>query len=180
MTVDEAIKARRSIRRYQDRPVLESDVNHLLDLARYSPSSMNGQPWHFIVIREPKTKKELAEIKNKYCPAEKRAYDADFLETAPVVVVICVDTERSFGRELENSVLTAAHLQLAACAAGLASVYMSAYAGNEPQLAEEIGRMLNIPKNIRPITIIPLGYPDEVAPPKTLRPLKEMIHLERY
>ncbi|MFY9559988.1 MAG: nitroreductase family protein [Terriglobales bacterium] len=180
MTVDEAIKARRSIRKYQDRPVSESDVNHLLDLARYSPSSMNGQPWHFVVIREYGIKKELAEIKNRYCPVEKRSYEADFLETAPVVIVICVDTERSFGRELENSVLAAANLLLAARAAGLGSVYMSAYAADEPRLAEEIGRILNIPDKIRPLTIIPLGYPDEFPPPKALRPPKEMIHLERF
>jgi nitroreductase len=180
MTVDGAIKARRSIRKYQDKPVSESDVNRLLDLARHSPSSMNGQPWHFIVIREPGIKKEIAAIKNRYCPAEKRSYEADFLETAPVVIVFGVDTERSYGRELENSVLAAAHLMLAACAAGLGSVYMSAYSADEPKLAEEIGRTLNIPKNVRPITIIPLGYPNEVPPPKSLRPLKEMIHLERF
>lgn len=180
MTVDEAIKARRSIRKYQDTPVSEAEVDRLLDLARYSPSSMNGQPWHFIVIREHPTKKELAEIKNRYCPVEKRSYGADFLETAPVIVVICVDTENSFGRELENSVLAAAHLLLAAYAAGLGSVYMSAYTAEEPRLAEEIGRTLNIPPRIRPITIIPLGYADEVPPPKALRPLEEMIHLERF
>lgn len=180
MTVDDAIKARRSIRRYQDKPVPESDVNHLLDLARYSPSSMNGQPWHFIVIREYRIKKEIAEIKNRYCPVEKRSYEADFLETVPVVIVICADTERSFGRELENSVLAAANLLLAARAAGLGSVYMSAYTAVEPKLAEEIGRILNIPDKIRPIAMIPLGYPDEVPPLKTLRPLKEMIHLERF
>lgn len=180
MTVDEAIKSRRSIRKYQDKPVPESDVRHLLDLARYAPCSMNGQPWHFIVIREDRIKKELAEIKNRYCPVEKRSYEADFLETAPVVIVICVDTERSFGRELENSVLAAANLLLAACAAGLGTVYMSAYTPDEPKLAEEIGRVLNIPNNIRPITMIPLGYPNQVPEPKALRPLKEMIHLERF
>jgi nitroreductase len=180
MTVDEAILGRRSIRRYRDTPVSEADVERLLDLARHSPSSMNGQPWHFIVIREHGTKKEIAEIKNRYCPPEKRSYDADFLETAPVIVVICVAVDRSFGRELENSVLAAAHLLLAAHGAGLGTVYMSAYTPDEPKLAEEIARALNIPKNIRPVTIIPLGYADEVPPPKTLRPLKEMIHLERF
>ena len=96
------------------------------------------------------------------------------------MIVICVDIERSFGRDLENSVLAAANLLLVACAAGLGSVYMSAYTADEPKLAEEIERTLNIPKNVRPITIITLGYPDEVPLPKALRPLKEMIHLERF
>jgi nitroreductase len=163
-----------------DKPVSESDVDRLLDLARYAPSSMNGQPWHFIVVREKRVKKEIAEIKNKYCPVEKRSYGADFLETAPVIIVICIDTDRSFGRELENSVLAAADLLLAARAAGLGGVYMSAHMADEPKLEEEVGRILGTPKTVRPITIIPLGYPHEVPQPKALRPLKEMIHLERY
>jgi nitroreductase len=77
-------------------------------------------------------------------------------------------------------VLAAGHLLLAAHAAGLGSVYMSAYTADEPKLAEEITRTLNIPKNIKPVTIIPLGYQDEVPPQKELRPLKEMIHRERF
>ncbi len=180
MTVEEAIKARRSIRKYQDKSVPEADVHRLLDLARHSPSSMNGQPWHFVVIRERRIKKDIAEIKNRYCPAEKRSYAADFLETAPVIIVICIDTARSFGRDLENSVLAAAHLVLAARAAGLGSVYMSAYTAEEPELAVEIGRALHLPKDIKPVTILPLGYPDEVPQPKTLRPLEEMIHVESF
>jgi nitroreductase len=180
MTVDEVIKTRRCIRKYQDTPVSESDIHHLLDLARHAPSSMNGQPWHFIVIREDGVKKKIAEVKNRYCPAEKRSYDANFLETAPVIIVICIDVERSFGRDLENSVLAAANLLLAARALGLGSVYMSAYTSDEPKLAEEVGKILSIPKNTRPITILPLGYPDEVPKLKTLRPLKEIIHLDRY
>jgi nitroreductase len=180
MRVEEAIRARRSIRKYQERPVSEADLESLLDLARHAPSSMNGQPWHFIVIREHRVKRDLAAIKNRYCPVEKRSYQADFLERAPVVVVICVETQRSFGREIENSVLAAANLLLAARAAGIGSVYMSAYAPEEPNLAQEIGKALEIPETISPITMIPLGYDDEVPPPKTLRPLKEMIHLERF
>jgi len=141
---------------------------------------MNGQPWHFVVIRNPSIKKQIAEIKNRYCPVEKRAYEADFLEMAPVVVVICIDRDRSFDRGIENSVLAAANLLLAACARGLGGVYMSAYAANQPGLAEEITKTLNIPENITPVTMIPLGYPDEVPSPKELRPLKEMIHADRF
>jgi nitroreductase len=180
MEFDESIKKRRSIRKYQDKPVAESTIHNLLDLARHAPSSMNGQPWHFIVVRESETKKKIAEIKNKYCPAEKRSYKADFLEKAPVIVVVCVDQERSFDRNLESSVLAAAYIMLAACARGLSSVYMSAYGSGAPGLSEEIGRALKLPKNIDPITIIPLGYPEGAPEPKTLRPLEEMLHFERF
>lgn len=158
----------------------DSTIQHLLDLARHAPSSMNGQPWHFVVIRDRKTKEEIAEIKNRYCPREKQSYPADFLRDAPVIIVICVDKQLSFQRDLENSVLAAANLMLAACAGGLGSVYMSAYASDDPRLSEEIGRTLKIPEGIRPVTILPLGYPNEAPEPKELRPLEEVVHLERF
>jgi nitroreductase len=77
MEVIEAIKGRRSIRRFQDKKIPDPIIKELLNLALYAPSSMNGQPWHFIVIREDKTKRRLVEIKNKYCPLEKKDYQAD-------------------------------------------------------------------------------------------------------
>jgi nitroreductase len=71
MDVEGAIRSRRSIRRYQNKDVSDSLVRELLDLARHAPSSMNGQPWHFTVVRGDQTKKKLVQIKNKYCPASR-------------------------------------------------------------------------------------------------------------
>ncbi len=87
-------------------------IKELLSLAIYAPSSMNGQPWCFIVVRAEKTKEHLVEIKNRYCPAEKQDYKADFLRKAPVVIVVCVDKEKSYEREIENGVLATANLML--------------------------------------------------------------------
>lgn len=72
MEIDETIKGRRSIRRYQDRDIPDSIIKELLGLAAYAPSSMNGQPWYFIVVRAEKTKEHLVEIKSRYCPLEKQ------------------------------------------------------------------------------------------------------------
>ena len=78
MELDEAIKGRRSIRKFQGKMIPDSDIEELLDVARYAPSSMNGQPWHFMVIPAKETKELLTEIKNRYCPVEKQTYAADF------------------------------------------------------------------------------------------------------
>ena len=180
MELDETIKGRRSIRRYQDKDISDSLIEELLDLARCASSSMNSQPWHFIVIRNNKTKKQITEIKNKYTPPEKRAYEADFLQNTPVIIVVCVDKQKSFGREIENGILAATNIILGAYSRGLGSVYMTAYNSDEPRISKEIKQILNIPENIDPITIIPLGYPDEVPEPKGLRPLEEMIHYEKF
>jgi nitroreductase len=180
MEIDETIKGRRSIRRYQDRDIPDSIIRQLLELASHAPSSMNGQPWHFIVIRAEKTKKRLVEIKNKYCPVEKQMYQADFLQKASVIILVCVDKQNSYDREVENGVLATANLMLGAYRRGLGSVYLSAYRNGEPGISEEIREVLGIPKHIIPITLVPLGFPDEIPEPKILRSLEDMISYETF
>jgi nitroreductase len=180
MEFAKTVKGRRSLRGYQDRPIPDSEVEQLVDLARYAPSSMNGQPWHFVIVRDPKTKKALVGIKNRFCPPEKQAYPADFLEKAPVIIVVCVDKAKSFGREVENGVLASSHILLGAHSQNLASVYLSAYTAALPKLSREIKKALNIPEGIEPISILPLGYPRETAQPKPLRSLREIMHLEHF
>ena len=180
MDLKEAIEGRRSIRKFLDRDIPDSVIEKLLALAINAPSSMNGQPWHFIVVRKEKVKIKLVEIKNKYCPIEKQSYKADFLLKTPVIIVVCVDKQNSFEREVENGVLATANLILGAYSRGLGSVYLSAYRNGEPTISEEIRRALKIPQNLDPITIVPLGYPDEVPEPKILRPVEDMISYETF
>lgn len=175
LTVDEAIRARRATRRFSSGPVAATTLDEILDLARRAPSSMNAQPWRFVIVREPAVKAGLAAIKNRYCPPEKREYPADFLREAPVIVAVCVETQRSWGREIENGVLAAGYLMLAATARGLGSVYMTAYQAGEPRVAAEIRRELHLADGVEPIALIPLGYANENPPAKSLRPLAEMV-----
>jgi len=180
MGIDGIIKGRRSVRKYKNKGIADSLIEELLDLARYAPSSMNGQPWHFIVVRSEKTKKKLADIKNRYCPIEKQSYKADFLQNAPVIIVVCVDKEKSYGREVENGVLATANIMLGAHSRGLGSVYMSAYKGDELELSREIREMLKLPATVDPITIVPLGYPDETPELKDIRDVEEMVSHETF
>ena len=141
---------------------------------------MNGQPWHFVIVRDDKTKAALAAIKNRFCPPEKQAYQADFLLRAPVIMVVCVEKKRSFGREIENGILAASIIMLGAHSRGLGTVYMSAYISEEPKLSEAIRNELGLPEGLAPVSILPLGYPDEIPQPKELRPLKEIIHFDHF
>jgi nitroreductase len=180
MELSDVVKDRRSIRRFEDRCIPDSEIEQLLDLARHAPSSMNGQPWHFVIVKNHKTKKALAGIKNKYCPREKQAYPADFLVKAHVVIVVCVDKAKSFGREVENAVLASSLILLGAASRDLGSVYMSAYTAAEPKLSQEIRKELNIPDGVEPISILPIGYPTESAPGRELRSLREIMHFEHF
>ena len=180
MNLDSIIRGRRSVRKYQSRDIPDPVIADLLDLGRCAPSSMNGQPWYFIVVRDAGIKRQLVKIKNKYCPVEKSMYKADFLQDAPVVIVVCVDHERSFNREVENAVLATANILLGAYERGLGSVYMSAYKREDPEVSEQIRRTLDIPETVDPITIIPLGYPDETPEPKEIGLLEEVVFHETF
>ena len=89
MDLWEAIKERRSIRRYvQGRDVPPETVEQLLQAAIAAPSAGNRQPWHFVVVRDPETKRGLAEA----------AYGQRFVAQAPVVIVVCADPAQSASR----------------------------------------------------------------------------------
>jgi nitroreductase len=180
MDMDKTIRGRRSVRKYRKEDVAGPLIDEILDLARHAPSSMNGQPWHFIVIRDEATKRRLVEIKNRHCPIEKQAYRADFLLHAPVIIVVCVDQGDSYDRGIENGLLAAANILLAAHARGLGSVYMSAQKADEPAVAEEIRRALGIPGHMDPISLLPLGRPDEQPGPKDMKPLKDIVSYEAF
>ena len=180
MTGEQLLRSRRAIRHYQRRPVPDDLVEAILDTARYAPSSMNGQPWCFIVIRHLETKRELVRLKNAYCPPEKSVYRADFLLEAPAIVAICVERRRSYQRERENGVLAAAYVMLAACEQGVGSVFLAAYQPDDPALARGIAALLGLPEGIEPVALVPLGFAAEAPPPKELRALADVVHHERF
>jgi nitroreductase len=173
MDVFEAIKGRRSIRAYKAVDVPEETVEKLIDAARWAPSAGNIQPWEFIVVRNPEIKRRLAAA----------ALGQSFIEEAPVVIVVCADEERSArgygvrGRTLYCIQDTAAAIQnihLAAYALGLGTCWVGAFREDEAR------RILGIPEGIRPVAIIPVGFPAESPAPRSRRPLKQIIHYEKF
>jgi nitroreductase len=81
LTVQEAIRQRRSIRSFTDKPVPDDIIRELLEAARLAPSASNRQPWRFIVVTDPKERARLRQI----------CWDQAFIEQAPVVFVCCAD-----------------------------------------------------------------------------------------
>jgi nitroreductase len=180
MDFDDVVRGRRSIRRFTDRPVPDETVGQILDLARHAPSSMNGQPWCFVVVRSAETKRRLAELKNRFCPLEKREYPADFLATAPVVIAVCAHRDRAHDRGRESALLASATILLAAHRFGLGSVFLSAYESKGDELRTAIAGLLGLPDGVEPFTLLPLGHPGGPPVGKALRPRSELVHIERY
>ncbi len=173
MDVLEAIKERRSIRTFKNEDISAETVEKLIEAARWAPSAGNVQPWEFIIVRKPEIKRKLAEA----------ALNQSFIEEAPVVIVVCADEIRSSqgygvrGKTLYCIQDTAAAIQnihLAAYAFGLGTCWVGAF---REERAREI---LKIPNGVRPVAIIPVGYPAEHPKPRSRRPLNEIVHYETF
>jgi len=171
--VFEAIKSRRSVRAFTHEPVSDKEVKQLIDAARWAPSAGNIQPWEFVVVRDPQIKHGLSAA----------ALDQTFIEEASVVIVVCANQLRSargYGSRgvnlycLQDTAAATQNMLLAARALGLATCWVGAFQ------EEEARRVLNIPNNIRPVAIIPVGHPAEKPEAPERRPLREIIHREAF
>ena len=173
MDILEAIRGRRSIRAFRSKDVPEETVEKLVDAARCAPSAGNIQPWEFIIVRKPETKRGLAEA----------ALAQTFIEEAPIVIVVCANENRSSmgygarGKSLYCLQDTAAAIQnmlLTAYSLGLGSCWVGAFREDE---AREV---LEIPRGIRPVAIVPIGYPAETPSPRSKRAIDRIVHYETY
>ena len=173
MDVFEAIKTRRSTRRYKSEDVSEEQVEKLLGAAIMAPSGGNMQPWDFIIIRGEEQKKALA----------RAALGQMFIATAPVVIVVCANkprTARRYGERgaelysLQDTAAATQNMLLAATAMGLAGCWVGAFNDNA------VSDVLGLPRNIRPVVILPIGVPDEFPrmPPRIA--LSEITHYDKW
>jgi nitroreductase len=169
----EAIRGRRSIRSFKSENVPQEVVTELIDAARWAPSAGNIQPWEFIIIREANIKERLGEA----------ALGQVFIEEAPVVIVVCANESRSSqrygtrGRMLYCLQDTAAAIQnilLLAHSFGLGCCWVGAFK------EEEAREVLKLPPGIRPVAIIPVGYPAEAPLPENRRPVSRIVHYETF
>jgi len=169
----ETIKLRTSIRSFADASVSDDAVRILIDAATRAPSAGNIQPWEFVVVRDPNIKSRLAEA----------ASEQSFIEEAPVVIVVCADAEKSRsaygsrGAELYCLQDTAAAIQnmlLASVALELGACWVGAFH------EQEVKSILRVPRGIRPIAIVPIGYPAEKPRPRYKRPLEKVVHFETF
>jgi len=176
----EVLARRRYIRKFRGRGISEAVVGRIIAAARLAPSSMDGQPWEFIVVRDERMKARLARFKNKWCPKEKREYSADFMKGAPLILVVCTDRKKSFSRWIENGTIAATYALLAAGALGLGGSFMSAFTLTRPGQMRELRGLLGLPDRSNPVVLIPLGRPAETPARKSLRPVAGLMHHETF
>ena len=163
MEVLEAIRTRRSIRKYKRAPVPAEELEKILDAGRWVPSANNSQPWKFIVLSDSKVRERVAQL----LPVGK------FLAGAPLGIAVVSDPRLS-SRAVEDGSLAAYSMLLAAHSLGLGACWL-APSFNEDKLKE----MLGIPQEARLISVISVGYPDETRS-MTREELSDITFTNRY
>ena len=150
----EAIRTRRSIRKYQNKPVPEKLVQEILAAAMMAPSARNGQPWQFVVLDQRGLLDEIP----KFHPY------AEMVAEAPLAILVCGDVrlEGSPGYWPIDCAAATQNLLLAAHALGLGAVWAGVYPREER--IEGFRRLLGLPDHVIPHSLVPLGYPAESRP----------------
>ena len=184
MDVFDAIKTRRSVRRFSDKPVDDSDIKTILDSVRHSPSWANMQCWRFVVVRDEKTKQTISELSSIESLLKPMGYKANpakkGITEAPVVIIACADPSRSGSVWNQSYYMTdlgiaAQTLMLAVRGLGMGTVFVGIFD------EDGLRKLLGIPDNIRVVGIFPIGYPREEKkemPPR--KPLDEIVFYEKW
>jgi len=161
----QAIKERRSIRKYDPKAVPEEKLTQILEAGRWAPSAGNSQPWKFIVVRDEKVKDELARV----------AVYGSFMAEAPVAIAVVIDPHAS-NHPVEDGAAATQNILLAAHALGLGTCWIGSY---DSGYEESVKEVLGIPRDKRVLSLISLGYPAE-SPTKGRVELSELVCHDRY
>ncbi len=163
------IFTRRSIRKYQNKPVEQEKLERILRAGMQAPSAQNEQPWEFIVIAEDR------EMKQQICAMSPYAGMA---ANAGALILVCSNlpvTDRNWWVEDLSACVQNMLLQIEA--EGLGGVWLGWYPDMER--VERTKRALKLPEQITPFAVISLGYPAEKKE-RADRFLPERVHYERY
>jgi len=171
LEVLEAIKGRRSIRKYKPQTVPDDLVEKILEAGRWAPSGGNLQPWKFIVVRDSK----ILDMIRKISPG--------YLGFAPFAIVVCSDKQRAYevGGQLGRDYLT-----IVDCAMAVENMLLAAYGlglgacpvKSFPSIA--VKEILEIPEGVEPELIVIIGHPDEKPPVPPKFPLEKIAYLNKY
>ena len=202
MPLGEAMETQRAVRRLLPDPVDDATLLRVLELATKAPTGSNLQNWEFVVVRDPDVKHQLARLnrqawsvyrrlgkrKARKDPATRKIieavqWQADHFEEIPVVVVACLHGRSPvFGPPvLATSFYGSAYpavqnLLLAARGVGLGATLTTL-----PLWSTSLARRtLGLPAKVTPIAVIPLGWPRGRYGPTTRKPVREVVHLDRY
>lgn len=145
------VKERRSVRDFQKREIPQDTVDKLIEALIWAPSAGNLQSRKFYFLTDNKLKRQIVLA----------ALGQSFIAEAPLVVIGCTDSliGHHYGQRgitlysIQDVACSIMNMMLVACENGLGSVWVGAFG------EREVVRVLNLPDNLRPVAIVPVGYP---------------------
>jgi nitroreductase len=162
------MRTRRSIRRYEDKPVEREKLVNILESARLAPSAMNKQPYRLVVVTDRKVINELISACNQ-----------DW--AAPAIIVMCALPSEAWTRDdgenywKADAAIAMHNMSLVSLEEGLGTCWIAAFK------EIEIKRILGIPAHVRVMAMTPVGYAAEKKGPVTRRKsLKELVRYEKW
>jgi len=166
----EAIKTRRSIRRFKPTRIPNHVIKSVIDAARHAPSANDTQPWEFIIVKDKRVKEQLAKT---------HAWSS-FINDAPVCIVVLGNEKISPSFFAIDASCATENLLLAAHGLGLGACWVAVYDPCNSNSERYVRDVLNVPSHLRIIAMVPIGYPDEKAMPRNLRELNKILHFDKY
>jgi nitroreductase len=166
----EQILGRRSIRRFREQPVETEQLDQLLRAAMAAPSASNRKPWEFVVVTDGDLLARLRRtlIFGRY--------------TAPAAIVVCGNMRRTYpppARDfyVEDCSAAIQNILLAAHGMGLGAVWIGVHP--VPPFVKGVTKELGLPRHVRPVGLVYVGYPAETKPPRTQYD-EARVHWERW
>ena len=165
------IHNRKSVRHFTGESITQNEIDILLKAAMAAPSAVNCQPWEFIIVTDRKTLDALGDA----LPYAKMIFKAG------AAIIVCGVPAKAHKQMDEyaviDSTLASQNILLAAEAIGLGAIWTAAYP--YPDRMKSVKTILNIPENIIPLNVIPIGHPTgEDTPKEKFNP--EKIHQEGW
>ena len=164
MDVFEAVRTVLAVRSYQDKAVPEEVVRRIVEAGRLTASSINKQPWHFVVVQDRDRLRQLGSL----------VKTGPYIAQAPLAIAVAVEKTSQFGvsdgsRAIQSMVLTA-------WADGIASNWTGFRA------LEEVRTFLGIPPELEVLAVVPFGYPAQRVGRgrKQRKPLRDVASREQY
>jgi nitroreductase len=161
----ELANKRYSLRSYQDKEVEKDKVLKILEAARLSPSAVNKQPLHYLVVTNPEDKQKIVD-----------SYPRDWFKNAPVIIVVCLDHSKSWIRrdgkdhgDIDGGIAIA-NMTLAASDLGLGTCIVCHFD------SKKVEEDFNLPEDMEAIALLPIGYPTtEDIPEKKRNSIDEIV-----
>jgi len=164
MDAIDAIKARHSIRQFEPRPIPKELIERIVDCGRVAPTARKEEPWEFIVVTD---KAALAAMGGM-------ADHGPFIKSAACAIAVCCKETKYY---LEDGCAATENMLVASANLGIGSCWV---AGDKKPYCAKMLELLGAPAGMKLVSIIALGYPAKKEGPLQKRPLKDVLHWERF